>query len=571
MSAKFNSLLSSSLKRFSTLFLLIFILNIHFIAGQNFNSVAHGNWNDVQTWTSTNDCRPNQDISLGQPPISKNSGCPVEVFINHDVVYDGNVSGFGSGVFSGIGIGSGGSLLFLGDLTIDGGGSTPRIELADGAELIVRGKININRGVEIIVPNNARLIVDELIVGDNQPTITVAEGGALVVKETTIIKDKAKLNLNGDFETQDLTFSSGGTINASSNAGKFDVNGDLLINNGTLNMLGQSRIQVTGTTSTGQSGQINFKNTSSGLFSGDVTLSNGGGISAVNNSGFAFEENLSMSGGAKLELRNFANGIVQKDVTMTNGTIDLSNNTEIAVGGKIMASNGASINGKNNASLNICDYPNSTKENTYHVNLKNNAFYGQGCFALPVVWKTFEVSLVGDEIIRLDWKISKEEANSHYEIERSYGGIDAFEKIGEVTAAGWSNVETRYSFQDNQQIGFSGMVYYRIKQVDFNGNSSVSEVVGARIAEVITKKMEWMAYPNPSDGSTLKVKPVSGSASGPVRARFLQASSEAVFQGELGMELDQWLQTRIQEAVKGVCVVELVFEEEVYRIKVVRL
>ena len=49
MSAKFNSLLSSSLKRFSTLFLLIFILNIHFIAGQNFNSLSHRKLNERKT------------------------------------------------------------------------------------------------------------------------------------------------------------------------------------------------------------------------------------------------------------------------------------------------------------------------------------------------------------------------------------------------------------------------------------------------------------------------------------------------------------------------------------------
>ncbi|MBD3629476.1 hypothetical protein [Cyclobacterium sp.] len=447
----------------------------------------------------------------------------------------------------------------------------PAIELEEGTELTVNGSFDINRGVEIIVPKNARLIVDRLIVGDNQPKITIGDGGTLIVKDETIIKDKARLNLEGDFETKDLTFTSGGTINASSNTGKFNVSGDLSIQNGTLNMLGNSRIQVDGTSSTGQSGQINFKNTATGLFSGEVSMSNGGGISAENNSGFTFEDNLTMSGGAKIELSNFASGIIQNDVIMTNGTIEISNNTDVSIGGKLNASNGASIKGKNNAAVYICDYPNSTKANTSHVNLKNDSFYGQGCFALPVVWKSFELFMADDEIIKMEWKTSKEEANSHYEIERSIGGIDAFEKIGEVTAAGWTNAETQYTFQDKQQLVFSGMVYYRIRQVDFNGNSSISDVVGTRIHREVTEKIEWSAYPNPSDGTSLKVKLVSGSVSGTVKARFLQATSEATFEGEVGMELDQWLQSRIREAVKGVCVLELVFEEEVYRIKVVRL
>ncbi|NHE55203.1 fibronectin type III domain-containing protein [Cyclobacterium plantarum] len=571
MTAIFDSVFQFSSERVSVLFLLMFFINVHFLSGQDFTSSKDGAWKDNQTWTNNTNCGQYDNISQGQPPISKNWGCVVNVVIGHDVVYNGNASGFGSGMFSGIRITAGGSLLFEGDLTINGGGSLPIIELEEGAELRVNGSFDINRGVEIIVPKNARLIVDRLIVGDNQPKITIAEGGTLIVKDETILKSKATLNLEGDFETNDLTFTSGGTINASSNSGKFNVSGDLLIQNGTLNMLGSSRIQVNGTSSTGQSGQINFKNTASGLFSGDVSMTNGGGISAENNSGFTFEENLTMSGGATIELSNFASGIIQNDVIMTNGTINVSNNTDISVGGKLNASNGARINGKNNGSIYLCDYPNSTKANSSHVNLKNNSFYGQGCFALPVVWKSFELFLAEDEIIKLEWKTSKEEANSHYEIERSLGGIDSFEKIGEVTAAGWTNAETRYTFEDNQQILFSGMVYYRIRQVDFNGNSTVSDVVGSRVHRETAEKIEWSAYPNPSDGTSLKVKLLSGSVSGTVKARFLQTTSEATFEGEVGMELDQWLQSRIREAVKGVCVLELAFEEEVYRIKVVRL
>ncbi|SHM62520.1 hypothetical protein SAMN04488057_102374 [Cyclobacterium lianum] len=566
-----NLSFNPTFKSLSLYFFLILLLTRHFVAAQNFTSIAAGEWKQNQTWTSTHNCAANNNISQGQPPISKNWGCPVEVTINHELVYNGNATGFGSGVFAGINIGANGRLLFTGDLTINGGGSLPKIELAEGAEWIVQGTFDINRGVEIVVPRNASLIIDRLIVGDNRPIITVADGATLIVKEETLVKSNATLNLAGDFETKDLTFTSGGTINASAADGRFNVSGNLLINNGTLNMLGQSRIQVGGTTSTGQSGQINFKNTASGLFSGDVTMSNGGGISAEGNSGITFEENLNMSGGAKLDLSNFSSLIVQKDITMTNGSINVANNTEVAVGGKLRASNGASINGRNNAAVNICDYQNSTKESTYHVSLRNNAFYGQGCFALPVLWKSFDVAVEGEEFLRLDWKTSKEEASSHYEIERSFGGIDAFEKIAEIPAAGWSNVETHYSFQDNQRKGFNGMVYYRIRQVDFDGEFSLSEVVGARLTAKEHSKMEWLAYPNPSDGSSLKIKPVGGDVSGRVKVRFMQNTAIAAYEGEIGMELDQWLQARISEAGKGLCVVELIFDSEIYRVKILKV
>ncbi|MBD3629477.1 hypothetical protein [Cyclobacterium sp.] len=120
MTAFFNSVFQFSSERVSILFLLMFLLNVHFLSGQDFTSSKDGAWKDNQTWTNSTDCGQYDNISQGQPPISKNWGCVVNVVIGHDVVYNGNASGFGSGVFSGIRITSGGSLLFEGDLTING-------------------------------------------------------------------------------------------------------------------------------------------------------------------------------------------------------------------------------------------------------------------------------------------------------------------------------------------------------------------------------------------------------------------------------------------------------------------
>ncbi|MDN3687939.1 hypothetical protein [Cyclobacterium jeungdonense] len=541
------------------------------VIGQDFTSASNGKWNANTTWSSVTSCKANQNISQGHPPISKDWGCPVTVSINHYVVFDGTARGFGSGTFSMIELGSQGKLEFKGDLIIDGGGSVPEFIMAPGSELVVTGRFAIDRKVSIVIPNSAKLTVKELVIGDNQPNIIVEQGGILEVLEGTTLKSKATLNVNGDFDTNDLEFTSGGTVTIGSQSGRAVVKGDLFINNGELNLDGKGSILVDGKTSTGNNGSISLNGSSNGRFTGDVTMGNGGSLLARNSSEFTFGGNLSQSGGAKIELKNYAKGFITNDVTMTNGIIDLSNNTEIFVGGKLSASNGASLNGNNSAGFFICDYPNSTKEDTYHVSLKNTSFYGAGCFSLPVVWKSFTVSPGENVLNQLVWETAKEIASSHYEIERSIGGVQNFETIGEVTASGWTNTGSRYTYQDREIAGVQGMVYYRIRQVDFTENSTVSEVISVKVDNQSQDEIQWTAYPNPSDGSNLQVKVTSGFVSGPVSARFSHATASVSFEGEVGMALDQWLQQVIQKASKGVCVLELVYGEQVYRVKILKV
>lgn len=541
------------------------------VNAQDFTSAGNGKWNVNATWSSVSSCNAYQNISNGYPPISKNWGCPVSVSINHQVVFDGNAQGFGSGTFSSIDLGSNGKLEFKGDLVINGGGTVPEITLAEGAELVVNGTMEIDRKVTIVIPKNAKMRIQELVIGDNSPIITVEEGGVLEVVETTFLKSKAILNVYGDFDTNHLEFTSGGTVNVGSQKGSAVVRDDLLIQNGALNIHGNASIHVEGETSTGSSGSIGLEGSAKASFTGDVSMGNGGSLQAINNSEFTFGGNLFKSGGAKIELENSAKGIITNDVSMTNGTIDISNNAEIFVGGKLNASNGARLKGSNNAGFFICDYPNSTKEDTYHVSLRNNAFYGAGCFILPVIWKSVAVSLIANERNQVVWETTKETGSSHYEIERSLGGVQNFEKIGEIAAAGWTNEGSRYSFQDENLTGIQGMVYYRIRQVDYSKNSMVSEVVALKVMHQKEDGIQWTAYPNPTDGSNLQLKVTSGFVAGPVRVRFSQATGSVSFEGEVGISLDQWLQEEVQNAPKGVCVLELVYGDQVYRQKILKI
>lgn len=555
--------------------LIGFLLVSEKVYSQDFTSKKNGDWKNNSTWQNTSSCSQWDNLSHGQPPISKNWGCGINVTINHEITYGGNASGFGSGVFSSLHIGPNGKLIFDADIVINGGGSVPVITMAEGAELIVNGKFTIDRSVAIVIPENAKMIIQNFDIGDNRPQITVEEGGLLLVNNETRLSSNATLNVEGKFQTVELVYSSGGTINIGSAtaSGEVSVTGDLDVGNGELNIFNKSTILVEGSSTTGHSGSINMKGNANGRFSGDVDMGYGGSMTLEENAMFSFEANFFTSGGAKIRMENNSKGTVHMDVIMTNGTIDLNTNSEIMVGGKLEASRGAKIDGSKDGAMFICDYANSTKENTYHVSLSGNAYYGPGCFVLPVVWKSFDIVVNNENVSELIWKTASEDGNSHFEVERSIGGIGNFQKIGQINASGWTNTESSYTFKDEELVELVGLVYYRIRQVDYDGNQMVSDVVSIKASGKASnpEPIIWTAYPNPTDGSALKIKLSSGDFSGEVNVRFMQASSVAIFEGEVGMELDHWLKTVVSTAVKGVGVLEVFYQGEAYRIKIMKI
>lgn len=76
--------------------------------------------------------------------------------------------------------------------------------------------------------------------------------------------------------------------------------------------------------------------------------------------------------------------------------------------------------------------------------------------------------------VQLDWATASELNNSHFEIERSSDGV-LFDQIGSVDGNGTTNELKKYAFTDRRpSIGTS---YYRLRQVDYNGNFEYSSII----------------------------------------------------------------------------------------------
>jgi hypothetical protein len=74
----------------------------------------------------------------------------------------------------------------------------------------------------------------------------------------------------------------------------------------------------------------------------------------------------------------------------------------------------------------------------------------------------------------LDWETASETNNSRFELERSSDGL-SFSTIASLDGNGSTTEVNTYEYPDNAP--FQGMNYYRLKQVDLNGDSNYSSII----------------------------------------------------------------------------------------------
>lgn len=94
---------------------------------------------------------------------------------------------------------------------------------------------------------------------------------------------------------------------------------------------------------------------------------------------------------------------------------------------------------------------------------------------LPIVLTSF-ISLEKEGFIQLNWATASEENSSYFEVQSSSDG-KSFKMIGRKEAAGNSNIIINYSFNDISPI--EGIIYYRLKQVDYDGKFTYSNIISA--------------------------------------------------------------------------------------------
>ncbi len=116
---------------------------------------------------------------------------------------------------------------------------------------------------------------------------------------------------------------------------------------------------------------------------------------------------------------------------------------------------------------------------------------------LPVTWLYFRGKTVAKDNV-LDWATANEQNSKQFDIERSLTGA-SFSRIGIVKAVGNSNQTNTYQYTDHNVDRLnSEVMFYRLKQIDIDGNFKYSNVVRLRYSEKNT--VNTIVYPNPTPG-----------------------------------------------------------------------
>ncbi len=113
----------------------------------------------------------------------------------------------------------------------------------------------------------------------------------------------------------------------------------------------------------------------------------------------------------------------------------------------------------------------------------------EGSRVLPVELMNFRANKKGEKVY-LNWQTASEINTRHFEVERSFDGIN-FERIGIIHSKGDSEIIQNYSVID--AVPNMGSNYYRLKIVDFDGYYEYS-----RMREMsFEQNRKLKIYPNP--------------------------------------------------------------------------
>ena len=114
----------------------------------------------------------------------------------------------------------------------------------------------------------------------------------------------------------------------------------------------------------------------------------------------------------------------------------------------------------------------------------------------------------------LQWATAQELNNAYFEVESSVDGR-TFRAIGRVTGHGTGTQAQEYTLTDANLARYArSVVYYRLRQVDLDGTSSLSAVQTVQVPGV-TSLLTALVFPNPTaDQLTVRLSGPYGKAQG---------------------------------------------------------
>jgi hypothetical protein len=122
---------------------------------------------------------------------------------------------------------------------------------------------------------------------------------------------------------------------------------------------------------------------------------------------------------------------------------------------------------------------------------------------LPVTWLDFQALWKNGET-QITWSTAKESDNERFLIYRSLDGLENYHLIGEVLSKGNSETVQKYRFSYYEKFT-SANVYFRVKQVDQNGEGSYGKVFRLEGFKNPDLESNLRLWPNPHTSGPIHI------------------------------------------------------------------
>jgi hypothetical protein len=172
---------------------------------------------------------------------------------------------------------------------------------------------------------------------------------------------------------------------------------------------------------------------------------------------------------------------------------------------------------------------------------------------LPIELLSFEVK-ANKNIIEIIWTTASEINNDYFEVQKSKDGLN-FETIETIDGAGNSNKIINYQTIDYNP--YEGISYYRIKQTDFDGSFSFSEIKAVHFSQQINLKI----YPNPASD----ILNIQSSSTGIIEIR--NQNGSLVYKAEVQESTSK---ININELASGVYILRFISNENIEVMKFIK-
>lgn len=185
-----------------------------------------------------------------------------------------------------------------------------------------------------------------------------------------------------------------------------------------------------------------------------------------------------------------------------------------------------------------------------------------GCLVLPVSLIEFKALQLDSEVV-INWTTASELNNKYFELSRSIDG-NSFNVLGVINGRGTTNEITNYRFSDIRPTNTGGSLYYKLKQVDFDGKYK-EYLTNVKLQ---TKSGQLVVTPNPFESnftfSCLNLETV-------YTARLIDMKGQEIWTSEIKPEMQQ-VSVELNSLIRsGYYILEVISRTVIQRYKVYKL